>query len=110
WDGAFIIQLQLDPPPQPLLTLTYDLVDAPVVRQDVLPPEYRATGDQVDWQYHEIEKAEGSPPTWRQSIVLSNGWEIALHFRDVRVEESQALLPAPRNGVGASLLGHTLSA
>ena len=80
------------------MTFTYDLIDAPTIEQDVLPSDYRTTGDQVDWQYHEIEKVVGSPQSWRQSIVLSNGWEITLHFRDVRVEEARALLPAPRNG------------
>ncbi len=40
----------------------------------------------------------GTPPTWRQSILLSNGWEVTLHFRDVQVQEVQVLIPAPRNG------------
>jgi hypothetical protein len=52
----------------------------------------------VDWLYDEIEKVDGRPPTWRQSILLSNGWEVTLHFRDVKVEEVQAILPVPRNG------------
>jgi hypothetical protein len=100
-DGQFVIVLQLDTPPHSLVTLTYSLVDEPAIAEDVLPAEYRSTGAQVDWQYDEMEKVAGQPPTWRQSIVLSNGWEVALHFRDVRVEEIQALLPAPRVGVGS---------
>ena len=55
----------------------------------------------MDWQYDEIEMVEGEPPTWRQSILLSNGWEVTLPFRDVRVEEAEALLPPPRNGAAA---------
>ena len=55
----------------------------------------------MDWQYDEIEMAEGEPPTWWQSILFSNGWEVNLHFRTVRVEEADALLPAPRNCVEA---------
>lgn len=31
-----------------------------------------------------------------------NGWEVTVHFRDVKVEEMQALLPAP--GPDATLL------
>lgn len=100
-DGQFVIMLQLDMPPHSLVTCTYSLVDEPVIAQDVLPAEYRSTGAQVEWQYDEIEKVDGQPPTWRQSILLSNGWEVALHFRAVRVEEIQALLPAPWVGVGS---------
>jgi hypothetical protein len=100
-DEQFVIVLQLDTPPHSLMALTYSLVDEPAIAEDVLPAEYRSTGAQVDWQDDEMEKVAGQPPTWRQSIVLSNGWEVALHFRDVRVEEVQALLPAPRVGVGS---------
>lgn len=95
-DGSFVIMLQLDTPPQPLLTFTYDLVEEPIIRHDVLPPEYHSTGDQIDWQYDEIEKASEQPLTWRQSILLSNGWEIALRFREIRIDEIQALIPTPR--------------
>ncbi len=100
-EGSFVIMLQLDTPPHPLVTCTHSLVDPPAITRDVLPAEYRSTGAQVDWQCDEVEKVEGQPPTWRQSILLSNGWEVALHFRDVRVEEMQPLLPAPRAGVGS---------
>jgi hypothetical protein len=100
-EGAFVIVLQIDAPPQPLLTLTYDLAEDPIVKQEVLPPDHRSTGGHIDWQYDEIEKALDQPPTWRQSILLSNGWEIVLHFRDVRVEEIQALIPAPRDSAAA---------
>jgi hypothetical protein len=99
-DGHFVIVLQLDAPPHSLLTCTYSLVEAPAIAQEVLPAGYRSTGSQVDWQYDEIEKVPGEPPTWRQSILLSNGWEVVLHFRDVRVEEIQPLLPPPPTGVG----------
>jgi hypothetical protein len=61
----------------------------------------------VEWQYDEIEKIPGEPPTWRQSILLSNGWEVVIHFRDLKVEEMQALLPSPGNGVLLlPVLGH----
>ena len=95
-EETFVIVLQLDTPPQPLLTLSYDLVEEPIVQREVLPPEYCSTGGHIDWQYDEIEKTDDQPPTWRQSILLSTGWEIVLHFRDIRVDEIQALLPPPR--------------
>jgi hypothetical protein len=100
-DGTFVIVLQLDTPPRSLLTLAYALAEEPNIQKEVLPPEYRSTSNDVEWQYDEIEKVAGQPPTWRQSILLSNGWEIGLHFRDVLVEEIQALLPAPSNGAPA---------
>jgi hypothetical protein len=99
--GAFFIMLQLDAPPQSLLSCTYSLVDEPAITHGALPPEFCSTGGQVDWQYDEVEKGARQPPTWRQSILLSNGWEVALHFRDVQVEEIQPLLPAPRTGAGS---------
>lgn len=95
--GVFVLVLQPALPPQPLLTFTYDLVDEPIVRKDVLPIEYQSTAGYVDWQYDEIELAESERLTWRQSILFSNGWEVGLHFRDVRVEAAEALLPAPHH-------------
>jgi hypothetical protein len=93
---TFVIMLQLDTPPQPLLTLTYSLVEEPRIDPEALGPAVRSPGSGVEWQYAELERVPGQPPTWRQSILLSNGWEITLHFRDVQVEEAQALLPAPQ--------------
>jgi hypothetical protein len=100
--GEFVLVLQTASPPQPLLTFTYELAGEPLIRKDVLPTDYQSTAGHVDWQYDEIEMADGEPTTWRQSILFSNGWEVSLHFRDVRVQEVEALLPAPRNGAVTS--------
>jgi hypothetical protein len=102
-DQFFVIILQLDTPPQSILTFTYDLVDDPLIVKGALPPEACGTGPMVAWQYNEIEIVPGPPPTWRESLLLSNGWELTLHFRDVQVEEAQAVLPAPRNGAAAGV-------
>jgi hypothetical protein len=96
--GLFTIVLRLDTPPGSLLTFTYDLVNEPIILPDALPAEARSTGDIVDWQYDEIEMVPGHPPTWAQSILFSNGWEVRLHFRDVQVQEFESLIPAPRPG------------
>ncbi len=95
---SFVIVLQLDSPPQPLVTLTFDLVNEPKINPTDLPLQFRSTGSVVEWQYDELELIPGEPPIWSWSILLSNGWEVKLHFRDVQVQEAQALLPAPRNG------------
>lgn len=96
----FFIVLQLDTPPRSLLTFHYDLVDDPTIIPDALSADLRNQHAMVQWQYDEIEMVPGDPPTWRQSILLSNGWEVRLHFRDVQVREMQALIPAPPSGGG----------
>ncbi len=94
-ERSFVIVLQLDTPPHSLLTFTYELLDDPAIDKEALPQDLRSTGDHVDWQYDEIEQIAAAPPSWRQSILFSNGWEVQLHFRDVRVEEAHALIPVP---------------
>lgn len=96
-DHSFLITLQLDTPPQLLVTFSFDLVAEPVIIPCALPFEHRSTGPVVDWQYDELEMLPGQLPSWSWSILLSNGWEVRLHFRDVQVQELQALIPAPRN-------------
>lgn len=98
-EGAFFFQLRLDVPPRSVLTLTFDLVEPAVIDPDYMPVGQRNESAVPDWQYDEIERVDGDPPTWRMSILLSNGWEVVLHFRDVRVEEYEPLLPALLNGV-----------
>ncbi len=99
----FVMILQLDTPPQSILTITYDLVEDPIIVEDALPPALCGTGSIVGWQYNEIELVSSDPSTWRESLLLGNGWEVSLHFRDVQVEEVEAVLPAPRNGVAANV-------
>ncbi len=97
--SSLVIVLQLETPPESLLIFTYDLVDPPVIDQAALASQFSSLASLVDWQYDEIEPSAGDPPTWEQSILFSNGWEVRLHFRDVRIEEVQPLLPVPRNGL-----------
>ena len=91
--GNFLIVLQLDTPPRCLLILNYSLEKDPLIDRAGLPPEPCARGRSVDWQHDEIERGPGEPATWGQSILLSNGWEVRLHFRDVQLREVQSLLP-----------------
>jgi hypothetical protein len=107
---TFVIILQLDTPPQSILTFAYNLVEDPIIIKDALPPQLCGSGSEVDWQYEEIEMIPGAPPTWKLSVLLGNGWELSLHFRDVQVQEVEAVLPIPRTGVppGVSfVLQHT---
>jgi hypothetical protein len=98
----FVIVLQLDTPPHSLLTFTFELIDEPSIDTKALPPELCSKGTVVKWQYDELECLPGEPSTWSWSILFSNGWEIRLHFRDVQVQETEALLPTPRQGQKAT--------
>jgi hypothetical protein len=93
-----------DWPPYSLPTFRYHLVEEPRIDRDSLPEVARVSGlgGVPLWQYDEVELVEGDPPTWRQSILLSNGWEITLHFRDVHVEEVPAILPEPRQSTSSA--------
>jgi hypothetical protein len=91
----FVIVLQLDTPPHDLLTLTYHLVAEPRVDREALPAEDRTPDDHVEWLYDEFELEPGPPPMATHSILLSNGWELLLRFRDLQVTQAQAWLPPP---------------
>jgi hypothetical protein len=97
-----VLVLKLDTPPRSLLTFTYHLLEQPRINRHILyphlPPAMRSGASVVDWLYDEIEKVPGEPLTWRQLILLSNGWEVVIHFRDVEVAEMQVLLPVPTHG------------
>lgn len=100
-DGGFVVVLRLGSPPKHLLTLTYDLVEEAVIQPEALAVELRFSSPIPEWQYDELEMVPGEPPSWRQSVLLSNGWELTLHFRDVRVEEFRPLLPVFANGAAS---------
>jgi hypothetical protein len=94
--SSFIITVQLDTPPQSLVTFTFDLVEEPAIHKGVLPAELCTSARLADWMYDEWEKVAGNPPTWALSILLSNGWEVRLHVHDVQIQEAQAVLPPPQ--------------
>jgi hypothetical protein len=98
----FVIALRPDPPPQQVLQLTYELTGEPRITRDALPVAHREEGA-GRWLYDEVELVGQSPLSCVHSILLSNGWEVQLPFRALRIEEVQALLPAPRNGHHAAI-------
>jgi hypothetical protein len=101
------VTLQLDPPAEFLLALTYSLVEEPRVNRSALPPEYRTP--QPAWLYDEVGIAEPrpapprrraggrrgakAPPVYSHDVLLSNGWEVGLRFSRVRLSQPMALLP-----------------
>ncbi len=96
-DCTFIIVLRLSGPPQQLLILNYELAGAPVILKGVLPPDHCA--EQTQWLYDEIEHVSGNKDVWVHSILLSNGWEVRLPLRNLRLNQSEALYPTSGIGV-----------
>lgn len=93
---SFLIVMQLDTPPNSLLTLSYDLLRDPNFKQVSLSEENRSLPGTIAWLYDELEQDAGDPTAWHQAILLSNGWEINLTFRNVVVQEAQTILPVPQ--------------
>jgi hypothetical protein len=108
WQGQVsrcTITLQPESTPSQLVVLAYSLVEAPVVQKEVLPAESRS--EPVTWLYDElhVESADGS--TFTHDILLSNGWEVRLRFRNVTVTRPQALLPTARAAPTATAVSHS---
>jgi hypothetical protein len=101
-DDAFVIQLQLDAPPNDLLTITYTLTAEPLIDRSAVPAEY--CSPRMTWQYEELELC-GSVDTrhYRHSVLFSNGWEIQVPFRDVRLAIVRPIYPYPRAAVYSPL-------
>jgi hypothetical protein len=92
---TFVISLQLDVPPNELLTITYHLAGAPDIKQELFP---WATGAAApEWLYEEIELVrQGDRSHFVHSILFSNGWEVRLPFREVGLATAYPTFPYPR--------------
>jgi hypothetical protein len=92
----FVISLQLDVPPNEVLTIVYHLAGPPDARKEAFP--WRA--DEVPallWLYEELELVgEGEARHFVQRILFDNGWELDLPFRDVELSTVYPMFPAPR--------------
>lgn len=92
---AFVISLQLDVPPNELLTITYTLAAAPEIKRELFP--WVAAGARPAWLYEEIEMVrEGERSYFVHSILFSNGWEARLPFREVHLATAYPTFPVPR--------------
>jgi hypothetical protein len=92
---TFVISLQLDVPPNELLTITYSLAGPPEIRQDLFP--WATPTATPAWLYEEIELVrEGERGHFIHSILFSNGWEVRLPFREVHVSTAYPTFPHPR--------------
>jgi hypothetical protein len=92
---TFVISLQLDVPPNELLTITYNLAGPPEIRQDLFP--WATPGAAPSWLYEEIERVRaGERGHDVHSILFSNGWEVRLPFREVHLATAYPTFPHPR--------------
>jgi hypothetical protein len=92
---TFVISLQLDVPPNELLTITYTLAGTPEIKQELFP--WAAPAATPTWLYEEIELIrEGERSHFIHSILFSNGWEARLPFREVRLATAYPTFPLPR--------------
>ncbi|MHB1421738.1 MAG: DUF4085 family protein [Gemmataceae bacterium] len=98
---TFVISVQLDVPPNELLTITYTLAGAPEIKQEIFPRA--APGAAPAWLYEEIELIrEGERSHFVHSILFSNGWEARLPFREVHLATAYPTFPLPRTPHSAS--------
>jgi hypothetical protein len=85
-----------------LVVLHYTLVRPPIIKRGKLPES--ACSEPVAWLYDELDygnaalsgqKTNGKSPSrhFVHSILLSNGWEICLHFRNVSVKRPVPVIP-----------------
>jgi hypothetical protein len=97
----FIITLQPSSDPHRLAVLGYSLVEEPLIKRNLLPPE--RCGEPIEWLYDEFdldrpESPRGLPsppgkPTIRHNILLNNGWEVILRFRSAWVKRPLRVIP-----------------
>lgn len=99
---TFVFLLQLDVPPNDLLSITYTLTAEPRIDRSALPAEHCSS--RMTWQYEELEVCgQGEGRHYQHAILFSNGWEIQVPFRDVRLATVQPIYPCPRQGVLAPI-------
>jgi hypothetical protein len=88
----FMIQLQPEVPPHDLITFSFSLTGEPDVNRSTLPPEQ--CSEQPQWLHEELEVVDSTGEThYRLSVLLSNGWEVRLPFRDVQITFAQSFFP-----------------
>jgi hypothetical protein len=93
---TFVISLQLDVPPNELVTITYTLAGPPEVKTETFP--WADPAAVVDWLYEEIELVrEGDGHYFVHSILFGNGWEVRIPFRAVHLATAFPLLPLPHS-------------
>ena len=90
----FTMTLQLDAPPNELLTITYQLAGPPEMKKHAGAEE--SVAEAPLWQYEELEViGTTGVPVFMHSILFDNGWELCLPFRAVELTTVGSLYPIP---------------
>ena len=96
WGGKsrFIITWQPESDPSRLVVLAYSLVAPPQVNEGALPDATRS--EPAAWLYDELDAADSTGAQGRvfsHDILLSDGREVQLRFRNVIVTHPMPLVP-----------------
>jgi hypothetical protein len=86
-NGRFDVVLQLDVPPNDLLTISYVLTGEPTLNTAAFPAP-GSTGPL--WLYEELD---ATPQGYLHSVLFSNGWTLDVPFNDVTLTASTAVFP-----------------
>ena len=107
----YVITLQSSSDPLRLVVFWYDLVEEPRVTTGLLPTE--RCREPIEWLYDkfDLDQPEGprglprasGNPTFRHDILLSNGWEVALRFRQIEIKRPLRVIPVVPEGTAREL-------
>jgi hypothetical protein len=89
-DNQLLIVLTLDAPPHALLLVRYDLDGQPRLDREALHEALRSKGG-AHWLHDEVEVVSRAPLRCVHSVQLSNGLEVQIPFRDIHVEQAEAI-------------------
>jgi hypothetical protein len=95
WGGRtqFTITLQPEADAARLVVLTYSLFEPPTIEEDVLPEAVRS--EPLAWLYDELDvRSRKKQSSFSHRILLSDGREVHLHFRNAIVKRPLSMVPA----------------
>ncbi len=102
--SQLVVVLAKQIPPRDVVILAYDLLGEPVIDKEALPPEERSPV--MEFLYDELDLVETDGQTiCAQEILFSNGWELRLRFRDLRVTLAEPIYPVPALSASLSAAG-----
>lgn len=104
WDGGdqFTVTMHPESNPSRLVVVNYSLVDKPIIVGESLPVSLRS--QPVAWLYDELHIAgvdSDAGPRFAHHILLSDGREVLLHFRDASVKRAFPFVPVMPNTSGS---------
>lgn len=93
-NGHFVCVLLLDAPRRQTVILTYTLAGDASIDKSAIPAGFCTP--HVRWLYDEWDVAPRTRKQFVHRILLSNGWELRLRFRNLQVVVANAVLQPER--------------